>query len=71
MIFITGYVLQFAGFVPNEDQTMTVQIALVTLYGIFPLVCYTIGTIMFSRFTLDEETHSKMRDELDRRARGA
>jgi len=69
MIFITGYVLQFAGFVPNQEQTMTVQIALVVLYGIFPLVCYTIGTVMFSRFTLDEETHTKMRDELERRAR--
>lgn len=71
MIFITGYVLQFAGFVPNEEQNMTVQIALVTLYGIFPLVCYTIGTIMFSRFTLDEATHTKMREELDQRARQA
>ncbi len=68
MIFITGYVLQFAGFVPNQEQTMTVQIALVVLYGIFPLVCYTIGTIMFSRFTLDEETHGKIRAELDKRA---
>ncbi|MGV0034827.1 MAG: MFS transporter, partial [Candidatus Azotimanducaceae bacterium WSBS_2022_MAG_OTU7] len=43
MIFITGYVLQFSGFVPNQDQTMTVQIAMVTLYGLLPLVCYLVG----------------------------
>ncbi|MEX0941013.1 MAG: MFS transporter [Pseudomonadales bacterium] len=70
MIFITGYVLQFSGFVPNAAQTMTVQIAMVTLYGLFPLVCYTIGTYMFSKFTLDEATYEVMRRELDSRARG-
>lgn len=69
MIFITGYVLQFSGFVPNAAQTMTVQIAMVTLYGLFPLVCYTIGTWMFSKFTLDETTYEVMRRELDARDR--
>jgi GPH family glycoside/pentoside/hexuronide:cation symporter len=67
MIFITGYVLQFSGFVPNQDQTMTVQMAMVTLYGLFPLVCYTIGTWLFSRFTLDEKEHTKIREDLDQR----
>lgn len=68
MIFITGYVLQFSGFVPNQEQTMTVQIAMVTLYGLFPLVCYSVGAWLFSRFTLDELAHSKMREELEARA---
>lgn len=71
MIFITGYVLQFSGFVPNEVQTMTVQVAMVTLYGLFPLVCYAIGTLMFSRFTLDENEHAKIREELRKRAEAA
>lgn len=68
MIFITGYVLQFSGFVPNQDQTMTVQIAMVTLYGLFPLVFFTIGAFLFSRFTLDEAAHTGIRDELAKRA---
>ncbi|MCB1691130.1 MAG: MFS transporter [Pseudomonadales bacterium] len=68
MIFIAGYVLQFAGFVPNQEQTMTVQVAMVTLYGLFPLVCCTIGAIMLTRLTLDEAAHSKLREELDARA---
>ena len=67
MIFITGFVLQFSGYVPNVEQTQTVQIAMVTLYGLFPLVCYTIGTIMFSRFTLNEEEHERIRAEVDSR----
>ena len=68
MIFITGYVLQFSGFVPNQEQTMTVQVAMVTLYGLLPLVCYTIGAIMFSRFTLNEDEHARIRVELQKRA---
>jgi Na+/melibiose symporter-like transporter len=68
MIFITGYVLQFSGFIPNAVQTMTVQVAMVTLYGLFPLVCYAIGALLFSRFTLDENEHARIRKELRERA---
>lgn len=68
MIFITGFVLQFSGFVPNQEQTMTVQIAMVTLYGLFPLVCYMIGAALFSRFTLTEDEHARIREELSARS---
>ena len=68
MIFVTGYVLQCSGFVPNQEQTMTVQVAIVTLYGLLPLVCYAIGTIMFSKFTLNEDEHARIRAELQKRA---
>ncbi|MEX2489125.1 MAG: MFS transporter [Pseudomonadales bacterium] len=69
MIFITGYVLQFSGFVPNQEQTMTVQVAMVFLYGLFPLVCYMIGAYMFSKFTLDEAEHDSIRSVLESRER--
>ncbi len=66
MILITGYVLQFSGYVPNQEhQTMGVQIAMVSLYGLFPLICYTIGTVLFSRFTLDEAEHHNIRNALE------
>lgn len=68
MLLLTGFVLQFVGFVPNVPQTMTVQIAMVTLYGLFPLVCYLIGAALFSRFSLDEQAHGEIRRELDRRS---
>ncbi len=68
MILVTGYVLQFAGFVPNQEQTMTVQISMVTLYALMPLVCYVGGAILFSKFRLDEAEHARIRDELKRRA---
>jgi GPH family glycoside/pentoside/hexuronide:cation symporter len=61
MLLLTGFALQFAGFVPNQEQTMTVQVAMVALYGAFPLVCYMIGAILFMRFKLDENEHSRIR----------
>ena len=71
MLLLTGFVLQFSGFVPNQEQTMTVQVAMVTLYGLFPLVCYTIGAIMFSRFKLDEKAYLEIRRTLDERAQAS
>ena len=47
---------------------MQVKLAMVSLYGLFPLVCYTIGAILFSRFTLDEKAYQVIRTELDARA---
>ena len=47
---------------------MFVQIAIVTLYGLFPLVCYLIGAAMFRRFTLDEAEHARIRAALDAKA---
>lgn len=67
MLLLTGFVLQIAGFVPNQPQTMTVQVAMVSLYGLFPLVCYGIGAWLFSRFRLDEAAHAEIRAVLDAR----
>lgn len=67
MALITGYVLQFSGYVPNVEQTLSVKIALMTLYSILPLVCYTYGAWLFSRFKLDENSHAEIRAELEKR----
>jgi GPH family glycoside/pentoside/hexuronide:cation symporter len=64
MLLLTGFVLQIAGFVPNQAQSMTVQVAMISLYGAFPLVCYTIGALLFLRFTLDEREHARIRTAL-------
>ncbi len=65
MLALTGFVLQATGFVPNQEQTMTVQVAMVSLYGLFPLVCYAVGAVLFSRFRLDERAHAEIRAQLD------
>ena len=66
MLLLTGFVLEYSGFVPNQEQTMTVKMAMITLYGIFPLVCYLIGAYMFTKFKLDEYAHGEIRAGLDR-----
>jgi GPH family glycoside/pentoside/hexuronide:cation symporter len=70
MLLLTGFVLQGAGFVPNTEQSMTVKVAMVTLYGLFPLVCYFIGAALFRNFKLDEKEHAKIRKVLDERNAG-
>ena len=65
MLALTGFVLELSGFVPNQPQTMATQLWMVGLYGIFPLVSYTIGAILFSRFSLDEAEYRKIRAALD------
>ena len=67
MLLLTGFVLQAAGFEPNQEQTMTVQVSMVTLYGLFPLVCYSIAAFLFRKFKLDERAYAEIRRELDGR----
>jgi Na+/melibiose symporter-like transporter len=71
MLLLTGFVLELSGFIPNAEQSMSVKLAMVTLYGLFPLVCYAIGAVMFSRFKLDEQAYKKIRTSLDDKATNA
>ena len=64
MLLLTGFALEAAGFVPNQPQSMTVQLTMVSLYGALPLVCYGIGAGLFSRFKLNEEAYAEIRGEL-------
>ncbi len=65
MLALTGFVLEWSGFVPNQPQTMSVQVWIAGLYGLFPLICYTIGAILFSRFKLDEAAYREIRAGID------
>jgi Na+/melibiose symporter-like transporter len=60
-------VLSSSGFVPNQEQTEVTKLALLVLYAIFPLVCYVIGALIFTRFNLNEAEYKKIRDTLDSR----
>lgn len=68
MLLMTGFALQWSGFQPNMEQTMQVKLTMVTLYGLFPLVCYLIGAYLFSKFELDEAAYAKIRASLDAKA---
>ncbi|MBW2280801.1 MAG: MFS transporter, partial [Deltaproteobacteria bacterium] len=66
-LMLTGWVLQFSGFAPNQEQTESARFAILFLYSIFPLGCYAIGTALFLTFKLDEKEHARIRSVLDER----
>ena len=66
-LMLTGFVLQHAGFVPNAEQTETARFWIRALYSLFPFVCYVLGALLFSRISLGEEEHRRIRAELDAR----
>jgi GPH family glycoside/pentoside/hexuronide:cation symporter/oligogalacturonide transporter len=67
-LMLTGFVLELAGFVPNEVQSEESKLALKGLYALFPMACYLVGTLIFMRFKLDEKEHQRIRRVLDERA---
>lgn len=71
MLMLTGVALSMAGFVPNVEQSMTVQLTMVGLYGLLPLTCYLLAALMFRRFTLNEEECADIRRQLDERRQQA
>jgi GPH family glycoside/pentoside/hexuronide:cation symporter len=68
-LMLTGFVLELSGFVANTVQTESSLFALKALYGLFPMGCYLVATVILSRFSLDEAEHSRIRQELDKRPR--
>jgi Na+/melibiose symporter-like transporter len=69
MIGIVGWALEWSGFDGSvEEQTVLAKNTMIVLMGGFPLVCYLIGAAAFSRFSLTESEHARIRSELDARA---
>jgi Na+/melibiose symporter-like transporter len=64
---LTGFVLQFSGFVPNAEQTETAKLAIRSLFSLFPLVSLSCGALLLSRLALNRETHAEVRAALDQR----
>jgi GPH family glycoside/pentoside/hexuronide:cation symporter len=67
MLLLTGFVLEFSGFVPNIEQTAEVKFAIVGLYGLFPLVCNLVGAFLLTKFQLDESACIEIREKLEER----
>jgi Na+/melibiose symporter-like transporter len=68
MLLVTGFVLQFSGFVPNQPQTMEVKIALISLYGLVPLIFYSLGAyLLFTKFKFGEKEHAAIKKSIQER----
>ena len=67
-IGLTGFVLQGAGFEPNQVQGESAVFAIRSLYSLFPLVCYALGALLFLRFSFNETEYAEVRRAIDLRA---
>ena len=65
MIIGAGLLLDLSGFVPNVEQTEATKTAMSAMIGLIPGFCYLVGTIVFTRFSLDEKQWQKVRSQLD------
>jgi GPH family glycoside/pentoside/hexuronide:cation symporter len=66
MVGVVGYSLELSGYVQNAaEQSQTVKDTMIFLMGGVPLIGYGIGSLAFTRFSLSEAEHAKIRSELD------
>lgn len=71
MLGLVGQALAWSGFDGDSaEQSQRVESTMLILMGGFPLVCYLVGAIAFTRFSLTEVEHARIRAELDARAAG-
>lgn len=68
-LMLTGFVLQFSGFVPNVEQSEATKLAIRSLFALFPLVSLSTGALLLSRFALNRREHGELRAALDERRR--
>lgn len=61
---VTGLVLQWFHFVPNAEQTIDTQYAILALFTLLPGSCYIIGVLVFHRFSFNEAEHEEVRKAL-------
>lgn len=71
MIALGGWALQLSGFVPDVEQTTVTRWTILGLMGGAPFVCILIGMTAFTRFSLTNAEHVRIRRILDERARGS
>ncbi len=71
MLGLVGQALAWSGFDGDSaEQSQRVESTMLILMGGFPLVCYLVGAIAFTRFSLTEAEHARIRAALDARAAG-
>jgi GPH family glycoside/pentoside/hexuronide:cation symporter len=69
MIGIVGWSLEWSGFDGSvQEQSDLAKRTMIILMGGFPLICYFLGAIAFSRFSLTEADHAEVRRMLDARS---
>ena len=66
---LTGFVLQFTGFIPNVEQGYETQVWILGLFSLLPGFCYLAGAFIWYRFSFNESEHAEVRKALESRHR--
>ncbi len=66
---LTGFVLQFSGFIPNVEQSDEVQLWILGLFCLLPAFCYLAGAFIWYRFSFNATEHADVRKVLESRYR--
>jgi GPH family glycoside/pentoside/hexuronide:cation symporter len=67
MFLMTGLALQLSGFVPGVEQAEPARLAIRSLFALVPLVCFLMGALLLTRFSLNREQHAEVRAALEAR----
>lgn len=67
MLGVVGISLEWIGYEPNQIQPESVRNGMLFLMGGLPLIGYSIGIAIFSRFDLKAAEHARIRAEIDAR----
>ena len=68
LTLITGLVLQYSGFEPNQVQSEETVSAIRAIFGLLPAACYVMGGLLFTRFAFNEAEHAAARAAIEQRA---
>ncbi len=69
-VILVGFVLQFAHFEPNTEQTESTLLAIRMLSAGLPMLFGLVSMVLLLRFRLNAEEHAKIRAILDARDEG-
>ena len=69
MLLVTGFVLQFLVLSLINLRLMEAKIALISLYGLVPLVFYSLGALLlYKKFKFGEKEHAAIKQQIQERA---
>lgn len=67
-LFLTGFILELAGFQPNTMQSGVTRLAMRSMYAFFPLFFYMLAIAIFLKYNLNRVEHKRIRQVIDSRS---
>ena len=69
-IFLIGIILQWAGYVPNVEQSEAAKLTIKLLFSIAPLIFIVLAVYFSQKYKMTEESYNLLKLEIERRRSG-